>query len=118
MDRGVLDLELDEEEEEHRFMAVFPTMSLAILGPHPSKEVIFFVAGSSQVLMYDLVSSKVRYLGDLTWPNHRIEGVFPYRPCFVDALPLPRSVLNSFPSDLLPPFQNNLSSSLPSKKKV
>jgi hypothetical protein len=94
MDRGVLDLEPDEEQL-HGFMSPVPLpRTLAILGPHPSKEVIFF-AGSSKVLMYDLVSSKVRYIGDLASHDHRIEAVFPYRPCFIDALPLSRYMLNS-----------------------
>jgi hypothetical protein len=90
MDRGGV---LDPEPDEERLQAlgykpgITPWSSTRILGFHPSKEVIFYLTVSSLVVAYDLVSSKLRFLGNVAVLDSRVEGVFPYRPCFVDALP-------------------------------
>jgi hypothetical protein len=106
MDRGgVLDPEPDEERLEALGYrpGLTPWRSIAILGFHPSKEVIFYLTASSLVVAYDLVSSKLRFLGNVAVLDSRVEGVFPYRPCFVDALP-PSSKLRA----QLIPFQHSL----------
>ncbi|RLM73763.1 uncharacterized protein C2845_PM15G09260 [Panicum miliaceum] len=61
----------------------------SVLGCHPDKEVIFLAAGAFHVVAYHLGSGKVQYLGRVMSPGDgdRLEGVLPYRPCIVDALP-------------------------------
>jgi len=61
----------------------------SILGCHPSKEVIFLVAGAFHVVAYHLGGGKVQYLGRIVslGDGDRVEAAIPYRPCTVDALP-------------------------------
>ncbi|RCV33758.1 hypothetical protein SETIT_7G108200v2 [Setaria italica] len=61
----------------------------SILGCHPDKEVVYLAAGAFHVVAYHLGSAKVQYLGRVMslGDGDRLDGVFPYRPCIVDALP-------------------------------
>ncbi|CAN6235101.1 unnamed protein product [Urochloa humidicola] len=88
---SILDLDLDVGEDELPIVGVggAPPSPFSILGCHPSEEVVYLAAGAFHVVAYRLGSDKVQYLGRLTslGDGDRLEGVFPYRPCIVDALP-------------------------------
>ncbi|KAI4967194.1 hypothetical protein ZWY2020_023705 [Hordeum vulgare] len=74
--------------------------SYRIIGLHPHKEVVLFRTIDG-VVAYHLSTSRMQYLGWLvaTSPrqqDHGIYAAFPYRPCYIDALPttkLPSSLL-------------------------
>ncbi|XBH58934.1 hypothetical protein VPH35_080282 [Triticum aestivum] len=70
-----------------------------IVGFHPYKDVLLLKFGKA-VVAYHLHNSRIQYLGDIYprqyhQPNARdVHGAFPYRPCYVDALP-PRKTSRS-----------------------
>ena len=70
-----------------------------IVGFHPYKDVLLLKFGEA-VVAYHLHNSRIQYLGDIYprqyhQPNARdVHGAFPYRPCYVDALP-PRKTSRS-----------------------
>ncbi|XBH88063.1 hypothetical protein VPH35_075407 [Triticum aestivum] len=70
-----------------------------IVGFHPYKDVLLLKFGEA-VVAYHLHNSRIQYLGDIYprqyhQPNARdVRGAFPYRPCYVDALP-PRKTSRS-----------------------
>ncbi|XP_062227394.1 uncharacterized protein LOC133925501 [Phragmites australis] len=86
-DASLLDVEVGEGELLGGAACSPPPFSF--LGCHPSKEVIYLAAGAFHVVAYHLGSAKVQYLGRVMslGDGDRVEGVFPYRPCIVDALP-------------------------------
>ncbi|XBI50020.1 hypothetical protein VPH35_113496 [Triticum aestivum] len=74
-----------------------------IIGLHPHKEVVLFRTNGG-VVAYHLNTSRMQYLGWWLVRNphshfHGIGAAFPYRPCYVDALPttkLPSSFSASY----------------------
>lgn len=63
-----------------------------ILGLHPHKDVVLLhhVYDDRQVVAYHFKTSRMQYLGPQLADGHFTYGVhagFPYRPCYVDALP-------------------------------
>ncbi|KAK1620915.1 hypothetical protein QYE76_026432 [Lolium multiflorum] len=60
----------------------------SIVGLHPHKDVIL-LQDSNAIVTYHFRTSRMQYLGE--WHDHSydcgIEAAFPYRPCYVDALP-------------------------------
>ncbi|CAL5067986.1 unnamed protein product [Urochloa decumbens] len=89
-DASLLDLEIGEDELlPHVGAGAPPSSPFSILGCHPSEEVVYLAAGAFHVVAYRLGSDKVQYLGRVMslGDGDRVEGLFPYRPCIVDALP-------------------------------
>jgi hypothetical protein len=65
--------------------------SYGIVGLHPHKDVVF-LATNNGIVAYHFRTSKIQYLGQYLVRNryqlvHGINAGFPYRPCYVDALP-------------------------------
>lgn len=87
-DASLLDMEIGEDEPPLD-VGAGALNRFSILGCHPSREVIFLVAGAFHVVAYHLGSGKVQYLGRIVslGDGDRVEAAFPYRPCTVDALP-------------------------------
>ncbi|KAI4967188.1 hypothetical protein ZWY2020_023697 [Hordeum vulgare] len=65
-----------------------------LLGLHPHKDVVLFLTPSQAVAAYHVMTSKIQYLGKHLvrdpWSFYGANIAFPYRPCYVDALPAPK----------------------------
>ncbi|KAF8714811.1 hypothetical protein HU200_027341 [Digitaria exilis] len=90
-DASLLDLDVGEDElqllDDVGDGAPPP---FTVLGCHPEREVVFLAAGAFHVVAYHLGGGKkVQYLGRVMsmGDGDRLDGVFAYRPCIVDALP-------------------------------
>ncbi|XBH65882.1 hypothetical protein VPH35_119377 [Triticum aestivum] len=78
--------------------------SYRIIGLHPHKEVVFFRTYGGVVAYHLNLWRRMQYLGSRLVKNplqnfYGIDAAFPYRPCYVDALPttkLPSSLCASF----------------------
>lgn len=86
-DAGLLDMEVGEGDLPSGSPPPF-----SILGCHASgqEEVVYLASGAAfHVVAYHLGSGKVRYMGRVVSldDRDRLDGVFAYRPCIVDALP-------------------------------
>ncbi|CAN6248754.1 unnamed protein product [Urochloa humidicola] len=90
-DASLLDLGVGDGEDELPHVGVGASVPspFSILGCHPSEEVVYLAAGAFHVVAYRLGGDKVQYLGRVMslGDGDRVEGVLPYRPCIVDALP-------------------------------
>ncbi|XBH88080.1 hypothetical protein VPH35_075410 [Triticum aestivum] len=89
-------VELDESEVKDQDHFVW---EYGIIGFHPHKYALLLCANDSGVA-YHLDTSRMQYLGGYIYPekHHQhargIGNAFPYRPCYVDALP-PRKMSRS-----------------------
>uniref|UniRef100_M8BL73 DUF1618 domain-containing protein n=1 Tax=Aegilops tauschii TaxID=37682 RepID=M8BL73_AEGTA len=65
-----------------------------LMGLHPHKDVVLFLTPPGAVAAYHVMTSRIQYLGKKLvrdpWSFYGANIAFPYRPCYVDALPAPK----------------------------
>ncbi|XBI50354.1 hypothetical protein VPH35_113773 [Triticum aestivum] len=65
-----------------------------LMGLHPHKDVVLFLTPPGVVAAYHVMTSRIQYLGKKLvrdpWSFYGANIAFPYRPCYVDALPAPK----------------------------
>jgi hypothetical protein len=81
----------NSDEDNYIDLREMKFKSYGIVGLHPHKDVVF-LATNNGIVAYHFRTSKIQYLGQYLVRNryqlvHGINAGFPYRPCYVDALP-------------------------------